>query len=66
MLIVIVYVFTHLSTILLIIRHLLNILINFVFDTYDVYDVLNNDLLALLSRIYFIQDREPCSMFLGL
>ena len=38
----------------------------FWFDTYDVYDVLNNDLHALLSRINFIQDREPCSMFLGL
>ena len=38
----------------------------FWFDTYDVYDVLNNDLHAILSRINFIQDGDPCSMFLGL
>ena len=38
----------------------------FWFDTYGVCDVINNDLHALFPKIYFIQDREQCSMFLGL
>ena len=38
----------------------------FWFDPYEVYDILNNDLHALLSRIHFIQDRESYSMYLGL
>ena len=33
---------------------------------YNVKDVFNNDIDALKSRIYFIQNREPTSMFLGL
>ena len=37
----------------------------FWFDTYDVYDVLNNDLHALFIIYFIIQDREPCCMFLG-
>jgi hypothetical protein len=32
---------------------------------YDSFNVLDNDLDALLSRIIFIQNREPSSMFLG-
>lgn len=33
---------------------------------YDVLDVLDNDVDALISRMHFVQDREPSSMFTGL
>lgn len=35
-------------------------------EKYDIVNVLDNDLDAILSRIAFIQKREPSSMFLGL
>ena len=34
-------------------------------EVYEVGDVLNNDVQAILARIKFVQDREPCSMFVG-
>ena len=33
---------------------------------YNVPNVLNNDIQALIARIYYIQNREPSSMFVGL
>ena len=32
---------------------------------YEVSDVFNNDMRAILARIKFVQDRETCSMFVG-
>ena len=32
---------------------------------YDVWDIFNNDFDALVSRIKFVQQREPSSMFSG-
>ena len=34
-------------------------------EVYEVSDVLNNDMQAILARIKFVQDREPCTMFVG-
>ena len=34
-------------------------------EVYKVSDVLNNDMQAILARIRFVQDKEPCSMFVG-
>ena len=34
-------------------------------DAYEVPDVLVNDRMALLSRISFVQNREPSSLFVG-
>ena len=35
-------------------------------DKYDVCGILDNDLDALDSRLFYIQDREPYSLFVGL
>ena len=35
-------------------------------DKYGVCAILDNDLDGLESRLFYIQDREPCSLFLGL
>ena len=34
-------------------------------DVYSVSDVLDNDFMALLSRIAYVQEREPSSMIVG-
>ena len=39
---------------------------NVFLDKYDVSGILDNDLDALETRLFYIQDREPCSLFLGL
>ena len=33
-------------------------------DTYDIVNILENDKDALVSRIFFIQDREPASFYI--
>ena len=35
-------------------------------DKYAHYNVLDNDIEAITSRVFYILDREPNSMFLGL
>ena len=45
---------------------LMHYLGNVFLDKYDVSGILDNDLDALESRLFYIQDREPCSLFLGL
>ena len=36
---------------------------NVFLDRYDVCGILDNDLDAMESRLFYIQDREPCSLF---
>ena len=39
---------------------------NVFLDKYDVSGISDNDLDALESRLFYIEDRETCSLFLGL
>ena len=46
--------------------HLMHYLGNVLLDKYDVCGIFDNELDSLESRLFYVQNREPCCLFLGL